>query len=268
MTILRESGLKLQPVVLDLLARLDAVDLDGLNARARLLERRDNKYVLTTPQLCKFLDYARQHFDVLQIDGLRQFHYRTIYFDSPQFDCFHDHNKGRRKRLKVRFRSYLDHNRHFFEIKLKGRRNVTHKYRLPVEAPDLSISGLPDALRRFVDEMLNDHYGEVLEGELKPIINVDYHRTTLVAKMGAERITIDNRLAFSDDARSVSLRDTKWVLEVKSANGLSDTDKWLVCHGHRPIPKCSKYGMAVSLLKLSDKNNRFRPVLRRHFRHV
>lgn len=268
MTILRESGLKLQPVVLDLLARLDAVDLDGLNARARLLERRDNKYVLTTQQLCTFLDYARQHFDVLQIDGLRQFHYRTIYFDSPQFDCFHDHNKGRRKRLKVRFRSYLDHNRHFFEIKLKGRRNVTHKFRVPVDGPAPSDAGLCTTLRQFCNDTLATHYGQALDTELQPIITVDYQRITLVAKAGAERITVDNRLAFSDGENSVSLRDSKWVLEVKSENGLSETDRWLFAQGHRPVPKCSKYGMAVSLLKMPDRNNRFRPVLKRHFKHA
>src|SRR5690606_19926362 len=128
------------------------------------------KYVLTTQQLCTFLDYARQHFDVLQIDGLRQFHYRTIYFDSPQFDCFHDHNKGRRKRLKVRFRSYLDHNRHFFEIKLKGRRNVTHKFRVPVDGPAPSDAGLCTNLRQFCNDTLATHYGQALDTEFSPLL--------------------------------------------------------------------------------------------------
>lgn len=257
-----------QSVVGLLLAGFDAVDLDALNNRAPLLVRRDSKYVLTTPQLCQFLIYAQGFFDVLQIGDLRQFEYRTVYFDSDAFHCYHDHNKGRRKRVKIRYRNYVDHDRHFFEIKLKGRRNVTKKHRVAVAPPDYAASDLPEPLRRFCDETIAGYYGDGWEHGLTRGVSVHYHRMTLVAKGGAERITVDSRLSFSDGEQSVSLRDSKWVVEVKSHSGASDVDRWLFANGSRPVPQCSKYCMAISLLKLPHKNNRFMPILRRHFKYV
>lgn len=255
-------------LVASLLAGLDAVDLDGLNARAQLLERRDSKYVLTTPELCQFLAHTADHFDVLQIDDLRQFRYRTVYFDSDAHHCYHDHNKGRRKRVKIRYRNYVDHDRHFFEVKLKGRRNITQKHRIPVLDPDYAAADLPQPLREFCDTTIAAHYGQGWEHNLTRGVTVNYDRITLVAKAGAERITIDSRLSFSDGDQSVSLRDSKWVVEVKSHTGVSDVDRWLFANGIRPVPRCSKYCMAVSLLKLPHKNDSFTPILRRHFSYA
>jgi len=251
-----------------LLDRFDAVDLDGLNDRAQLLERRDSKYALTTAQLCQFLLYVHDHFAVLEIDGLRQFRYRTVYFDSDALHCYQDHNKGRRQRVKVRYRNYVDHDRHFFEVKLKGRRNTTHKYRVPVANPDYAATKLPASLRDFCDSTIAAHYGQGWPHTLTRSVTVHYCRITLVSRTGAERITIDNRLSFADDAGHVELCDSRWVAEVKSPTGVSETDRWLFSQGIRPVPKCSKYGMAVSLLKLPKKNNRFRPVLKRNFNYA
>lgn len=249
-----------------LLESFTTIDLQGLNERAPLLERRDSKYVLNTAQICRFLHATQDYFDVLEISGRRQFQYRTVYFDTAELDCYHDHNKDRRKRIKVRYRHYVDHDLHFFEVKLKGRRNTTHKYRQPISRPDDNAEQLPASLQEFGNHIVTAHYGQGCLSELARAVTVHYDRITLISRVGGERITIDSSLSFSDGAQRASLPDSKWLIEIKSRSGVSSVDRWLFRNGHRPVPRCSKYCIGVSMLKLPGKNNRFTPVLRRQFR--
>lgn len=62
--------------MIDLLRDFDPVSLGELDRRARLMRRTDNKYVLNAQQLAAFLRYHRDDYDVLNIGGAQQFHYR------------------------------------------------------------------------------------------------------------------------------------------------------------------------------------------------
>ncbi|MBN1961107.1 MAG: VTC domain-containing protein [Deltaproteobacteria bacterium] len=44
-------------------------------------------------------------------------HYVTHYYDSPNFELFCDHRRGKRIRYKIRVRHYLDRKLSFTEIK-------------------------------------------------------------------------------------------------------------------------------------------------------
>jgi hypothetical protein len=86
------------------------ISLDALNAKAEMLRRRDNKYVIERDVLeDAMLDFA-DHFDILEIGGQRSFTYDTAYFDSDDRGCYRDHHRGRRRRAKVRIRNYLGAN--------------------------------------------------------------------------------------------------------------------------------------------------------------
>ena len=67
---------------------------------------------------------------VLEIDGRRVFGYRSTYFDTPDLRLFRDHVQRRRRRYKCRTREY-DSGVRMFEVKLKGARGRTVKYRMP-----------------------------------------------------------------------------------------------------------------------------------------
>lgn len=254
------------------------ISLNALKERAELMERRDNKYVLTTEQVLAFLEHAKPKFDVLEIDGLRQFHYLSHYYDSSELTTHADHNKGRRRRVKIRHRHYVDSSDHFFEIKLKGRRKLTQKYRISFNPQDLGSNGLNSELIDYYCTTLENYYGDENErnwwlDNLIPSISVGYHRITLVSKTEDSRITMDNGIYFIDSKETspatkkskTYLNNDKWVIEVKSPSGRTDIDRWLFQNKSRPVSLCSKYAMGINLLKLASVNNRFSMVLRRHF---
>lgn len=251
-----------------LLAQYRPISLKALDERARLMRRTDNKYVLDQKQLQQFLLAHQPDFDALCIDGHRQFHYTNAYLDSPQFDTFLDHNKGRRRRFKVRFRYYRETQRCFFEIKIKGFRDETLKYRLAVDQQAYQVQPLPQELYQFANAKLEKHYGQALTYPLEHSIRVEYQRITLVAKEGGERLTIDNQIRYVGPQGIQNLPIDYYVLEVKSALGRSAVDRWLRRHQIHPVQRCSKYCMGLNLLQFPHRNTRFKPVLRRHFQYV
>jgi|SRR5690625_582852 len=250
-----------------LLAQYQPISLKALDERARLMRRTDNKYVLDQEQLQQFLIEQLPYYDILCIDGLRQFHYVSAYLDSPQFDTFLDHNQGRRQRFKIRFRYYRETQQYFFEIKLKGFRGETLKYRVATNEQAYQAQVLPDDLYQFANTKIQQHYGRTLTFPLKHSIRVTYQRITLVDKQGGERITIDNQIQFFGTQAKQSLPADHYVIEVKSALGRSPVDRWLRQQQKHPVQRCSKYCMGLNLLKFPQKNTRFRPVLKRYFHY-
>jgi len=241
------------------------ISLEALKARASLLRRIDNKYVLTAKQLSDFLLAQAEDYSVLCIDGMRRFNYSSIYWDGSDYQTFFDHNKGRRRRFKIRFRHYHEAALYFFEIKIKGFRNETVKYRQQTDKANCYSDTLPPALLSFANDKLVHHYGYQLTYTLQRSLRVDYQRTTLVARENSERITIDHGIQFVEPDRHHALAKTAYVVEVKSENGRSNADLWLLRNGHRPLKACSKYGMGINILQFSDRNTRFRSLLRQRF---
>ncbi|HLS16996.1 MAG TPA: polyphosphate polymerase domain-containing protein [Paenalcaligenes sp.] len=254
-------------MMLDLLRDFQPVSLAELDQRARLMRRTDNKYVLDAQQLRSFLQQHQTDYDVLTIDGVQQFHYRNLYLDSPDFDTFRDHNMGRRRRFKIRFRHYHEAQLYFFEVKIKGFRNETLKYRQRTDQSAFEAAQLPESLYQFASRHIQEHYDYPLTYPLLPAMYVDYERITLVGKEQAVRITIDNHIRYRSAEGTQALAADYYVVEVKSALGRSAADRWLRAHRKHPVQRCSKYCMGVNLLAFPDKNTRFRPVLRRQFQH-
>ena len=246
-----------------LFSQFETLSLDQLNARAPLMIRRDSKYLVSTAQLDGFLQRIAPDFQLLEIDGLHQFNYHTQYLDTADLQCYFDHNKGRRKRLKLRFRHYVDSDLYFLELKLKGQRNLTQKYRQPIDATTFQQGRLTTALTEFVNDKLLTHYQRTLVHEFEPNLLVKYRRTTLVSKTGAERITIDNQLEFSDTSQNYHADPQLWIVEVKSKTGHSVVDKHLYQQKARPMPRCSKYCVGLSLIQDHIQVNRFTPVVKK-----
>lgn len=250
-----------------LIADFGMVGLDELNGKAALLERTDNKYVLNKQQLVELLNYTKNDFDALMIDGCYKFRYRSVYFDSELLCTFKHHNQGRRNRIKVRRRHYLECDLHYFEVKLKGLRNRTHKYRFPISREvALSSTLSPDEIV-FLQRKYSKYYKREWPSMLVKSIAVDYQRVTLVARAGGERLTIDQNIQFVTEDQVVSLPMEYRILEVKSDSGYSEVDRWLIGKGIRPVARCSKYSMGISLLKY-PRNNKFNPVLKYKFKIV
>jgi VTC domain len=240
------------------------IGLAALNAKAAMLERRDNKYVVRAEVLRSALLALADEFDVLEIDGRRVFTYETCYFDDALRRSFHDHHQGRRQRVKVRVRRYVESGLCYVEVKLKDKRGVTVKRRLPCDAAE--YGQLSGAALDHVECSYQALYGRPFGRELEPVLQMRYRRVTLVAREGGERLTIDTGIEFEHQRRDPGTPRTDpevLILETKSERGNGIADAILRSLGQRPTNGCSKYCVGMSATGQVQRFNRFRPALKK-----
>lgn len=253
----------------NMLADLEPISLAQCNARASMQDRIDTKYLVDLEQIEAFLEAIRAGYTVLQIEDLRQFRYRSCYYDD-RFSCYLEHHQGRRQRLKVRTREYVDGGgQKYFEIKLKGSRGRTVKHRC--EASHLIMPRIEGAQLQMLQNLYAKQYAKVMRFDLRPALLVGYTRCTLVATDGSERITIDSHLNFRNmepGASAVEIGSDFIIIETKSSNGKGTADAALKNLHIRQVAKCSKYCIGANLTNSVRKNNAFLPTVRRAQRNL
>ncbi len=237
------------------------IDLPTLNAKAAMLERLDHKYVVRRPVLEAMRAELAERFDVLEIEGRRAFTYETCYFDDPERRSYHDHHQGRRQRMKVRVRRYVEAGLCFVEVKLKDRRGSTVKKRMPYD-PD-KYGHLDDSAMAHVRQSWEALYGRPFDRTLEPSLRMQYQRVTLVAREGGERMTIDSGIRFFGSGDERGTDADVFIVETKSAHGHGIADTILRRHHQHPTNGCSKYCVGMSVTGAVHKFNRFRPALRK-----
>jgi VTC domain len=237
------------------------IGLNELNAKAAMLERIDNKYVVRAEVLAQAVAELALRFDILEIDGKRSFTYETCYFDDVDRHSYFDHHQGRRQRAKVRVRKYLDAGLCFVEVKLKDKRGTTIKKRMRYA---LEKYGTLDAQAvAHVRQAFRDQYERDFEHVLEPSLEMSYRRLTLVAKDGGERMTVDGGIRFHAGGEVHATEGDVFVVETKSASGNGIADKVLRNLHQHPTNACSKYCVGMSMTGAVQRHNRFLPALRK-----
>lgn len=242
----------------------DKVSLEELNRRAPLLDRAERKYLASSALIEQVMGELRHSFDVLAIDGQTVFTYDTVYYDTDCLLAYRDQVQGKRRRLKIRSRHYVESDLYFFEVKLKGARGRTIKERMPYDGSSHGAVG-PDALG-FVRDCVRQNYGETFAHEIGPQLTMRYRRLTLVGKGSPERVTMDFDLDFvapDGGARAQAPPETL-IVEVKSEDGRGVADRVLRAAGARGGP-CSKYCIGLNLVRPGLRYNPFKPLLENHF---
>jgi hypothetical protein len=102
-------------------AALPAVALAELQETAALQTRVDRKYVLPLDALPGLLAALPDGTRRLVIDGRDAFGYESVYFDTPDLDAFRLAAGRRRRRYKVRTRTYCDTGGCWLEVKTRAR---------------------------------------------------------------------------------------------------------------------------------------------------
>jgi VTC domain len=251
---------------------LDTIDLEQLVARASLQTRVDRKYVLARGDADALLGVlceqalAGDHEaapQVLEIDGQRALAYESVYFDTPDLLSYRMAAHARRRRFKLRTRSYIDSNDAFLEMKTRGARSTTVKDRLEYDIRHRDV--LTADGRDYADAAL-EAIG-IVEPEsltLRPTLVTGYDRTTLFVPSSSSRATIDASLSWqTDDGRTLTLPDLV-IIETKSGTRTSEVDRLLWSRGHRPAT-ISKFGTGLAALRSDLPSNKWARVLRRHF---
>ncbi|MGW0804811.1 polyphosphate polymerase domain-containing protein [Nonomuraea sp. NPDC002799] len=230
----------------------------GLEEVPELMSRVDSKYIVTTGVMARLAAELGERFSVLQIGARRQFRYTSTYFDTPDLLTFRQHRQDRRRRFKVRTRTYLDGGGRWLELKLNGARGCTDKHRIPYDGA--SERQLTREALDFVRDTLLGELRLIAPETLGPVLATDYKRVTLIDGSGAARLTCDTGLLCRDGRASVLARHDRILLESKSADGKAVVDKVLRGMGVRPV-SVSKYCLAVAALH-EVPANRWQPVLR------
>ncbi|GAA4723369.1 polyphosphate polymerase domain-containing protein [Phytohabitans rumicis] len=241
-----------------MLDQLRPIGLAELVERAALLTRRDRKYVLPAADLPALLHGLGPDVRILQIEGRREFGYRSDYFDTSTLDSYLATARGRRRRFKVRIREYVDTGGHFLEVKTQQRRGDTVKYRFPY--PDGGMHDLDASAYAHIDAVLPGHGRRPMDR----VLVTHYQRATLFIPASGGRVTIDTELSFAlPDGSGVRMPD-RAVVETKSPGAsASAVDRLLWSLGHRPCA-LSKFGTGLAVLRPDLPANRWHPVLSRH----
>jgi hypothetical protein len=237
--------------VIEQLNKFESVTLKQLDS-VKLQNRMDTKYILSKAQLVLLLEGIKDDQFVLEIDNNRVFNYKTIYFDTPDFQFYRDHHNGCMNRIKVRSREYVESKLSFYEIKRKLFGTRTDKQRKIIPA--------------IYDEVPLADYNLIQYKRLnnKPIekkLSNNFKRITLTNKKFTERITIDLEIEFDNGKKQIHLPELV-VIEVKQGKTdvFSNTIQMLKkLRVHES--SFSKYVIGVSLLEENIKHNNFKPIL-------
>ncbi len=243
----------------DLIAALPAISLDSINGAAALQTRVDRKYILDGGQLVSLLSALGHRLAALEVNGQRSFGYESVYFDTVDLESFRAAAYKRRRRFKVRTRSYVDSSTTMLEIKTKGQRGATVKTRRSHEFRDRRK--LDAGAQDFIDSLLGRPQ---LASSLAPVLTTRYDRMTVVDLDDVTRMTIDSGLrCATPDGASIGL--DKFIVETKSAGAPSVVDRQLWSQGTRPT-RLSKFGTGMAALDPSLPSNKWNRTLQQHFR--
>jgi hypothetical protein len=218
------------------------------------MNRTDTKFMISCSRLVGMLNYLLGDYKILEVEAERNSRYQTLYFDTPQFSNYMEHQNGKRHRYKIREREYIESHLSFLEIKEKSNKGRTEKSRIKLHEilPELS-----EASKVFITSKAN--HCDVLE----PKLWNSFRRITLVNNTENERVTIDTDIAFYFGDLHTSL-DGLVIVEVKQGG----------VNRHSPIMSymkknllradgISKYCLGVAMLYPHIKSNTFKEKLLR-----
>lgn len=245
------------------LDRFRPIDLEALIAEASLQTRVDRKYVLGRSAAASVLASLSPDIRILDTDAVRAFRYESVYFDTPDLLSFRMAAQPRRRRFKLRTRTYVDSRTAFLELKTRGARSATVKDRVAYAASDRRL--LTDAARDYAAEGLDAiGVGARRADDLGVRLTTRYRRATLVAPDGSARATLDLDLEWLDVTGAALTTPHLAIVETKGGSAASVFDRALWLAGHRPV-SISKYATGLAALHPDLPRNRWSRLLRGPF---
>lgn len=219
--------------------------MDGV----KLMDRTDTKYTFHLNDLYDILNQASVNYKVLSIKEHKISRYKTLYFDTNDFDLYNKHHSGKLNRYKIRHRTYVESDLGFLEVKYKNNKGRTIKTRIKEnQIPSFSAGNAFDFLNKTLP------FNPLC---LVPKVWINYQRITLVNKVSAERLTIDLNLEFLKDAHSRVLNDLV-IAEVKQDSKIDSPFVAIMKQKHIREGSISKYCMAIANTYNNVKKNNFK----------
>lgn len=217
---------------------------------AQLHDRNESKVILRSDDVPDALRRLAKEYFILEHDGERLQGYCNEYFDSPELSNYHEHHNQKGQRHKLRYRTYMNSEITYFEVKnnVRGR---TVKERRRSERPSGKL--------RQRDAVFFFKQTGRPPSSLVPSLRVDYQRILLVKNDFSERVTIDLDLRFTSAHGSVHMPGLS-ICEFKQPK-LDRRSPAMVAMERRP-QNFSKYCMGLASCDPRLRRNRFKKVFR------
>lgn len=232
--------------------RFDRTSLSEMDS-VKLMNRIDIKYIFSIALLPEILLSITENYHVLEIENKFMSSYRTLYFDTPDFNLYLQHHNGKLNRYKIRYRNYIETDQIFFEIKFKTNKGRTLKNRITSQEISDRIT---ESYKLYLEE--NTPYKPEA---FIPALWVYYYRITLVNKCENERLTIDVDLRFSNAQKECAYPGLVIAELKKEKSGYSPFKKAMQNKKIEAI-SISKYCLGVISTNENIKTNRFKPQLK------
>lgn len=238
-------------VIVQILKEFESIGLEALG-NLRYMNRVDTKYLFSVSKLPQLLMNIQADYKALEIENLRRFNYKTVYFDTPDLHFYNQHVTGKLNRSKVRIRTYESNGLTFLEVKQKSNKGRTSKSRLGKEPGDMNHI---EQSRLFLNELISSE-----AGKLRAVINTGFTRITLVNFEKSERITIDYDIAWTNLKGETVNMPFLAIAEIKNekSTSLSPFFIQLKQMGVRRTG-FSKYAMGMAMVNGAPKQNNLKP---------
>lgn len=220
-----------------------------------LMERLDRKFIVSFDQIAPFLDKLDPVYKIVEAAGSVVAPYRSLYFDTENYDFYNKHRRGFANRIKVRYRSYPKTDTIFLEVKRKNNKSRTSKTRIIAQNFEFP---LPAESKSFLSGLISEYSPE----RLQKTVEIEYDRLGFISNDGHERFSIDFDIRAKMDGKEVHFGELA-IIEVKQDNYTSSPIIKHLRHLKIREGSMSKYCMALGLLKPDLKTNTFKPTLQR-----
>lgn len=234
--------------ILQTFSSISLTEMDSV----KLMNRSDTKFIFRRELLPDILELVKEDYFVLEVEGIRNSRYETLYYDTEDFKLFHQHRCDRALREKVRLRTYLESDLHFFEIKKKTNKGKTIKERIKRSEQTSELS------ERSLDFLRNK--SAINCKDLVPKLWTMNSRITLVNKNQPERLTIDTDLLFKNDVKEKMLSELV-IAELKQEKKQRSTFTDIMRKNRIAEVSISKYCFGVIFLYEGIRMNSFKPKL-------
>jgi len=235
----------------NIIAGLNPIQLEEAE-KVKLFDRTDSKYIFKLNQLEAILEKLTDEYRVLEVNGIRNQAYRSLYFDTDNFLLYYGHLHGRANRYKIRIREYVSTQTYFLEIKFKTNQDRTIKRR---------------SLAKGIETELNESQIDFLTGSipfsaslLKARTWTNFNRITLIHREKAERVTIDTSPQWIYSEKVLELPSLV-IAEVKRDKISASSFAGLLKSSQIRENGFSKYCIGNALIGPNLKYNLFKPTL-------
>ena len=223
----------------------NSLSLETIQNQEDLFKRVDSKYISDENNVIKILAKLDSNWKILNVNHKITIKQEGDYYDTQDFQFFKDHKRGKRKRFKIRVKSYENSVR-YLELKLRTNIEETLKFRWRYE----EITALNTIDIRYQSQILEklEEYADRVDLNLtNHKLTTSYLRTTLFNFTAREKLTIDQNFIVKKQSQILPISGSKLILEVKSIKSRHSLISVLNTLNIRK-GSISKYGISAPLI--------------------